>query len=77
MFLAPHRFVGDFQTALGGQIFGRAADGSDAGGLIETTGTGQARNRRRRSKKSIHRRERMIEDMRKAGVPEGQTQLAP
>jgi hypothetical protein len=33
--------------------------------------TGQARNRRRRSKKSIQRRERMIEDMRKAEVPEG------
>jgi transposase-like protein len=31
----------------------------------------QARNRRGRSKKSIQRRERMIEDMRKAGVPEG------
>ena len=34
---SPHRFVGDIQTALGGQIFGRAADGSDAGDLIEIT----------------------------------------
>jgi hypothetical protein len=30
-----HRFVGDIQTALGGQVFGRTADGSDAGDLIE------------------------------------------
>ena len=34
---SPHRFVGDIQTALGGQIFGRAADGSDAGDLIGIT----------------------------------------
>jgi len=40
-------------------------------------GTANARIRRRRSKKSIPRRERMIEDMRKVGVPEEQSQLAP
>jgi hypothetical protein len=49
----------------------RCGDGYRSSGRMFLARTSQARNRSRRSKKSIQRRERMIEDMRKAGVREG------